>query len=266
MFTVSATDLNRDLNRFGAAMARYVDEVGMDAKMVVAEQSRLLMEDMARLAPPKNLDKQKRAMNADIASVFHARNKVMFRGKKAGMGSKSDMVWLDAGPNHLTGVEQSLYRPKVSADAMGSIYKVRSGKMGNKYTQLGLRGKQHVQKINRVVVSKASLGRFRKTIEAKAGRLKASFCVGWSTLQQLTGKGRKPAQWVMRHVNNGTAKGKFTPALSSNNPSATITSTAPGCTKEAVIGLVRSAIASRIGKIQSDFKNGYIFKRLNRKP
>jgi hypothetical protein len=167
----------------------------------------------------------------------------------------------------LTGIEQSLYRPKANKDQMRSMYSARSGKMGDKYIQLGKRGKQHVQKINRVLVGKGALNQFKKRLEGKAGRLKASFCLGWAMLQQKTGKGKKPAAWIMKHVDNHTAKGSVISGLGIKGaPSFTIISNQSGCTKPQVLQIIRAAIISRIQKIQSDFENGYIFERLNRKP
>ncbi len=252
MIVIDQQSLNSELARFGAQMARYVDELGQDSKEVVKRQTGLLMREVTDQLPPANRKRLESIIGRDIRSVFHAKSKLMLKGRQAGKG---EIVWLDVGPNHLTGVKRSLYHPGSNVSQMGSMYKARAGKMGNKYEQAGRLGKQKVQLLNRVVVNSRDLAKFELQQRAKAGKLKASFALAWNL---ITPSGRRPAKWIMRHVENNTAKGGFVNGLSVPGfPQFTIISRSPGCESANAARAIYGALKTRSMAIQSDIKNWF---------
>jgi hypothetical protein len=247
MIVLDEPALQSELKRFGAAMARYVDEQNQNAAVVVKTQVGRLMREIADQMPPKNRARLESIIRKDVRGVFHPRTREMFKGDKAGNG---DMVWLDVGPDHITGVPKNLFRPKSSVGEMASMFKARVKKMGAKYVALGLRGKQHVQKLNRIVVKPNVLARFENLQKLKVGKLKASFALAWDTIRPA---GRRPAKWVMRHIDNKTAKGSFVDGLRRHEmPTFTIISNQPGCESQRAIAVVKAALISRTESMKAD--------------
>jgi len=247
MITVDQPQLNRDLARWGDGVARYITELNMTAEDAVKTQTGHVMRELAESLPPTSKKRLEKNISGDVKQVFHPASSLMFRGKKQGRG---DIVWLGASDRSLTGVPRNLYRPKANAIEMASMFKARRNKMGKKYTQIGYRGNQHIQKLNRVVVSKSSLSQFEKIQQGKVGKLKASIALAWNTLSV---KGRKPAAWIMKHVTNRTARGSFVNGLASKeHPNFTIISNQSGCNSPIALQVVHKVLARRIQVMKSD--------------
>ena len=257
MIVLDQPALQSELKRFESVMLRYVDEHNQNASETVKRQVGLLMREISDQMPPKNRARLESIIRKDVRGVFHPRTREMFKGKQSGSG---DMIWLDVGPNHLTGVPRDQFRPKSSAAEMGSMYKARAGKMGKKYTPIGRRGVQHVQQLNRIVVKPSALARFENLQKLKVGKLKASFARAWDTIKPL---GRRPAKWVMRHIGNGSAKGSFIDGLRNKNlPTFTIISRQSGCESERAIAVVKASLISRIESMKADL--AMWFRKRNR--
>lgn len=264
MVTVDMAALNKELNRFNLQMARYADEADMEAAFVIKEQSGLLMREIVDSLPPKSKGDMLWRIDTDIKSVFRPRYTSWPKSKQG----ESDVVWIGAGPRFLTGVKRNLYRPTASAGEMGSMFKARYGKMGAAWQQqaakggknLGKRGNQHVQFLNRVVVSKTALNQFKKQKQNTVGRLKASFALGWS---QVKTTAKDIPKWIKDRIDDKTAKGDFMAEFGiKGHPKCTIISRQGGCTSPESVEAIRKALVKRIYKIKTDFEKGYIFKRL----
>jgi hypothetical protein len=252
MLTIDQPSLDRELARFGAQMARYSDELGQDARGVVKRQTGLLMRELTNQLPPASRKRLESVIGRDVRSVFHGRSKFMFKGTKAGDG---DIVWLDASQEHITGVRKSMYRPGSNAAQMAAIYKEKRGKMGTKYDPIGRRGRQKVQLLDRFVVNSRELAKFELLQRNKAGKLKASFALAWDAIAP---DGRKPAKWVMRHAEAGTAKGTYVNGLDVPGfPQFTIISRSAGCESAVAAMAIYGALKTRTLAIQSDIKNWF---------
>lgn len=272
MISLDQKALDKELARFSTQMARYVDEANMEAAFVVKEQSGLLMEQIVSTLPPKNKGALIKQIDGDVGSVFRPRYSSWPKSKQGNGG----VVWIGAGPRFLTGVNRNLYRPGASVGEMGSMYKARFRKMGAAWqthgkskhgrkrgAALGKRGDQHVQFLNRVVVSVGALNKFKAEKRKTVGRLKASFALGWSHVKT---KAKDLPKWVRERIQDGSARGSYIDGLGIKGyPTFTIISNQSGCNSKLAREAVRRALIVRIEKIKSDFKNGFIFKRLGMK-
>lgn len=238
---VDKNKLSQDLARWGNGVGMYATQLGVSVSEAVRLQTGFMVRELVESLPPTSRGRLEKKIAGDARSVFQSSDSVMFRGKQRG---KDDMVWMNAGPTFLTGVKREQYRQQSSAAEMIGIYKANKGKLGNRYTKLGNRGKQHVQRLNRFVVKKSALNRFVKIQQGKTGKLKASVALAWNALAI---KGRRPARWIARHIEARTAKGSFSDSTRhGTNPSFTIISNQAGVGKPFAISIIRSALRRRI--------------------
>jgi hypothetical protein len=228
-------------------MARYVSEFGQGCEKVTLRQAGLMKRELTETMPPSNKDRAEKAIARDAIGVFATFPKYTFPEDKRG-GNKG-IVWINADPNKgLTGATQEDYYSADSVEAMDRIYRERRGVKAQKYSHLGMRGKQNVRIINRVMARKAIWQSWMKRQLSKLGKLKASFAVDWDLYGP---KGHRPPKWVMQHVESGEAKGRsvFQPG---NSPSFTIISNAKGCESIGAKSAAVQAIINRIAKMRSE--------------
>ena len=75
---------------------------------------------------------------------------------------------------------------------------------------------------------------------------------------ELSVKGRKPAAWIMRHIEKRTAKGSFINELPRKEfPAFTIISNQAGCAKPMVMGIVHTVLNKRIREMKNDVEKWF---------
>lgn len=244
---MTADNLDTEINRLGNTMALYVDKFGMDGREVVTRQAGLLMRDLVEALPPSDKAHAEKSIRKDTLGVFAGPSYAMFPEKNRGSG---DMVWLNAGPSFLTGIAAADYRMSASAADMLSTYEASRPGRGKKYVRMGTRGKQYVQRLNRFLVRAGQLAAFIKRQVSRIGKMKASFAIGWDAYGP---KGKRPAKWIMDHVQDGSAKGAAFPGFGIPNVATfTLVSNAKGIERDTAIQAVRRAVHNRIEKIKLD--------------
>ncbi len=260
MIVIEKGELDGELARLSAKIARYTDELGLAAADVVKRQSELLMVELAAQLPPKNRQTLEKKINSDIAQVFYPLPAQRFSDKKA---RGKELRWIYASKQALVGVDNEFYQPDITLDRMEKEYSQKAGKLndryGNKYTRLSRRGAQLVFRLNRIAVKKATFRSFMRRRGQTTGKLKASFCVG---LKQL---GRRLPQWIQRHIDSGQAKGT---AIDETNqkqkPSYTIISRAKGASSMITAEKVRKAMMIRGRRINAEIKNWFKYRKHER--
>jgi hypothetical protein len=232
MFTLETIDisgLGRSLNGLSNALVG-TGQTGALAMLVRTEVRQLAWEISNELGP-KTLEKASAKMEKDLKKVFHpaANSRTgeayeLFEGKQAGNG---DTRWLYAGPNFLVGISPDDYVPGLSADQMQTIYNnLRHTDRGIAWPQKGIRGKQHVIILNRLLVAKQRFKEFLKLKINRLGRLRAIFA--YSAF--LLGHRNIPA-WIKKHFDSVSADGRAifdVSKLSGPNPEITFGGSAPG--------------------------------------
>jgi hypothetical protein len=185
--------------------------------------------------------------------------------EKSGEGT---MHWLNAGPDFLTGIQSQRYLPQIdNLEAMFHTFlKVPGQNLGKKYATVGMRGKQKVQEINRLMVKRAVFKKFVTFVSNHVGRLKASFVATAKKLQPST----TAPQWIGRHITNGATPKSITDLTGLENiqhPSVTFGSRSPGVTK--FQGVVQKAVATRKAKVAARLRlvlAGYAKDNSERRP
>lgn len=249
MITADQNKLNRDVQVWGWHVERYAEQLNMDMAEAIKLQAGYLMRDLADDVSPVSKKRLENAIENDVKSVFAPFDKfqkTVFRGKKPTGG---EVVWIGATRKTLTGIKGANVRMGIDAGAMSSIFKTRRGKMGKRYEHSGFTGKRAVRMLNRIAVKQSAFNRFVKIQLAKAGKLKASFALGWEALRV---KGRKPAGWITRHIRDKTAKGSFVDATKiKESPSVTIVSNQLGCSNPRTIAIIRRLLGVRLHSMRA---------------
>lgn len=234
---IAARNLNSQLANLNIALHRFVEQLGVSSQALIRQQAGLLQADMVSAAPPKNKSRLLKQIKRDVGNVFASKPRSPEKG--------AEMVWLASGPKWVVGVDPNFFRPQESVEGMRYIYRTNRGKMGKRFTDLGLRGKQAVRRLNRFVVSKSTISKFAKLRQSMVGGLKASFAVAWYNAIAAPKRARLPA-WIQKILQNRKAKGTFINATNNKTrPQFTIVSRAPGCSSPAAIRIARWALVKR---------------------
>lgn len=240
-----------DLTLMNTRMNRYVTELGMKASDVTKQQAGLLLRDIVNHSGPVNLAKSQKQAVEFSKNVFNQVRPAQFAFKRPQQGT-GEMRWLAAGPQFLLGTDAANFQPEMSVEQAANIYfeKTKANKFGPSYVRAGRRGKQHVMKLNRIVIRRGTLRSLQKIITEGFGKLKASFAVGWD---ELGVKGRLPA-WVKRHIqkSKSNGRGQVIVNLKSTRPSVTIISRANGCTGEKSLAVIKGAVRYRSAAMLKD--------------
>ncbi len=241
---IEVQDMEQAIRSFKAGLAQRALALGTDVRDELETQTGYVMRDLASELPPSTRGKTERAIERDVGKVFAtAPRRLLFGNRRRG----TDMTWTSVGPRFLIGVEPRMFYP---SEDMEVIYSHARPGLGRKFTRLGNRGKQNVQRLNRYVVNKGKLAAFIRSQKLRVGKLKASVALGWESVRA---KGRKPAAWIMRHVNARTARGSYINNIrTADKATFTIISNAAGAEKPAVLAIVRRVLAARIQAMKYD--------------
>lgn len=90
--------------------------------------------------------------------------------------STAEFTWLSAGPNYLLGINDE--DNQMQASGAEALKMLRAGQnsapRGNAYIVLGKRGKQTVQRLNRIRISPAAYAQLRNLLKDRTGQLRAA--------------------------------------------------------------------------------------------
>lgn len=181
--------------------------------------------------------------------------------------STADFTWLEAGPHFLLGINDEDNQLKASgADALQMLRAgQRAGSRGNRYEQLGKRGHQSVQRLNRVRVSQSAFRSVQRDLRGRIGELRASFYR--VALYFVPSRASKVPGWIMGKIEQVELKGKSRlddNGLSSPNPFITFTIRAPGVVSNPSIeakisGAIKASAKILNSKLQK-LLNGYAYQ------
>ena len=174
---------------------------GADCQSLVKQEAKLLAIEIASRVGPRDRQKKVRSIPREIGRVFVPAPVESWGKEKTGHG---EIMWLNSGPNFLTGIEAKNYNPTNDLVWMERTFnKLKT--MGNKYSSLGHRGDydsrkggQHVQLLNRIMVKRSSFASFVTRIVSHLGRMKATW---YATARKLDPALVAP-QWIERHILN----------------------------------------------------------------
>lgn len=233
----------RDLEFMMNGLRNALIGTGGDISTILKDESRLLAIECAKVSGPRNRQKKSANIPREIGRVFMPMPADGFGKIKIGSGN---MVWLNSGPNFLTGIRRERYNPNVQSiqDMYRAYMKAPGLSLGKKYTRIGSHGQQAVSEINRIMVSKRLFNEFASYIKNLLGIMKASW---WVTVKKIEPSLVAP-QWVERHISNNKRAISDVSGLSNpESPSVTFGSSSPGIEKFA--DGVRRAVAIREKKI-----------------
>lgn len=174
-----------DDSKFRAQLARFVDELGLEAKDVVRDQTRLLLKQVIAFTPPKTLAQGRAAVARDIKRSMTPINLDFFPNARM-----RDRVEQLAGKNDVTGLRDVFqtstswrnWRVEPFSPSLHTGDRDRNGR---------------VRKNRMVFIPETVGGQFAKyvaTVQKFVGRLKAA----WGPAYLAVG-GTLPA-WVARHA------------------------------------------------------------------
>lgn len=206
----------------GRLMARYVDDLGMDARQVVQRQSGLWAMTLAKVTPPKDPVKTRQHIKESVTGKFAMLEDVssadfIRTNSKNGTG---EVIWYMWTPVALLGVGRDLDKRHSEVDELERIYygTTKSGR-----SLLGSRGKQKIYILQRILTKASQVKELMAKLVNHVGRLKA----GWLKSWRKAGAPGKIPQYVLAH--EAQSKGYFIDQLGQqNNPSFTMVNFAPG--------------------------------------
>lgn len=224
-----------DSSKFERKMARYIEELGMNASEVVSDQSRLLLKAAIKLTPPNSNSQGRKAVYSDIARSMSPLYPENFRGPHAArireMLEKKDLVGFQAflmnQKNKWKSWRIETFSPDLHRKAQNSRGRVTKS-----------------QKI--FVAENRQWEKYVKTQQSHVGREK---CGWWPAYKRLGGT---LPSWITRHTEG--VRGNFNDAQLNNKsfPSFTIRNFSHGIGGS--VRLIRDAIRIRGEAMEKDIK------------
>lgn len=231
--------------------------VPQDEKEFIVDETARLAEECARQLSYRQAHK-KGSLDKDIRKVFSPRPKRML--PLSSQSGTKGMRWLSAGPDFLLGVKEHRYHDTDSAADMAKLF-YKSKLPEERYKDLGTHGQsgkwnfrkgkaygsQKVSELQRIVVRRGVYQQFRRDLQARYGRLEASFAL---TAKKLRGTSAKVKAYIARHL-TGEALPNITDLTrlgQKGSPSITFGSFAPGV--EGFEFEIQRAVDIRVDKME----------------
>lgn len=187
----------RGYSRFVEALQNALVGTGQDGdlSLVAKAEVRQLSMGISHALGPRSKAAGEKKLASDIRKEFAPGPEQLFAaGKRKSRVFETDITWLYAGPTFLVGVRDEDFRPQMSPDEMRKQFtRQRRGGFprGNGWQLLGMRGKQHVQRRNRTLVSRERFAAFTQAMGGRIGRLRAMFALTAFKLGQ-----KRIPQWI----------------------------------------------------------------------
>jgi len=220
---------------------------------VVREQAGLLQREIVNGLPPKSRESMRAGIQKEIKSYFAVDpggdKWWPKQSKKSGQGP---MLWLYASPAVLVGIQRELDLRRAPTSAVLSWLRMAQkneqlGSSLNARITIDRRGAQSVVALMKPLISERKLISLVNGLTRRAGRLKASFALGWSQLNPQ----RRLAAWIARHLPNGPL-GKTQINLSGKAPSVTFGSWAHGNAHPYAKRAISRAVTGRLAKLRAN--------------
>lgn len=262
-------------NRFKDGLLLALIGTGQDGdlhKLVDSEVRQLSWEIAREIAP--NRAKGEQRMEKDIKRVFAPGPQTAFeQSKRKPLYGETDITWLYAGPAFLVGVRDEDIQIGMSLEAMKktlSEQRAAGYPRGKAWESLGARGRQHVQRHNRTLVSRERFAGLVKLLSSRIGRQAATFAyAAWKL-----GKKSIPA-WLKAHFGTVASDGAaiFRVLGQGDNYTIEFGSKTPGIVSNPHIReKINTAIENRAHKLKEkmakilagytyDWETGRVFRR-----
>jgi len=216
MLTADSIDMT-GYNRFVEGLHNALIGTGQNGDMALVARSEAAQINwgIAVALGPKTKEKGERAMERDVKREFAPGPAQAFeQSKRKSVYGETNITWLYAGPSFLVGVRDEDVQPGLSESGMRAKMKTArtaSFPRGKAWPQIGMRGKQHVKRLNRTVISRDRFAALLAKMYGRLGLLKARFAHNASEL----GKKTIP-KWLRDHFgtvgNDGTSILRTSPA------------------------------------------------------
>jgi len=257
--------LRSDLTMLNDRMAIYANALKLEPRQVVKMQAGILSRELASGAAPKSKEALDRSIESDVRRVYSpAPKKMLPIAHRQGKG----FTWIMATPDTVVGVKNYDYHMEDTVEDMTRFFH-KTKPRGKRYEVLGIRrqsagarimrmargryGRQHVQRLNRIVVPRGVYSQFLARQKKRGGILGGSWVVSWNVLQP---KGAKPPAYKFRHVQDGTARGTYIDGLGiPGHATFTLVNRATGCTNESQLEMVRGKLRHRAEAMAADLQN-----------
>lgn len=263
MFPIPLT-LRGDISRLNERMGKYARELKLVPRDVVKMQAGLLARELAEGAAPRSKSALERSIEKDVSKVYAPAPRQMIpMAHRQGKG----FVWIMATPNVVMGVKPNDYHLDDSIEDLTRLFH-KTNPRGNRYEQMGARretlgnaimraarsrGAQKVVRLNRIVVRRGVYRDYITALKKRAGILGGSWVIAWPVLQP---KGRTPAAYKFRHVEDGTARGTYIDGLGIPGfPKFSLVNRAAGCENPRQIEMVRGKLIYRLEAMTADLRN-----------
>ena len=188
---------------FNTQMARYVDDLGMAAPVVVWQQAGLLARTLIQLTPPRDPEKARDKVERDINGVFgqmtesfknHGSND---DSPKHGYG---DVYWYHWDDQSLTGKKKLNDSTGADVESLRLLYyKMKSRPTTGNIQYVGTRGKQGVYIKEQFLVNPTTQHQLIRHLRENVGRLKAGWLPGWKAAGSPAGSAGAVPVFVTRH-------------------------------------------------------------------
>jgi len=244
--TVDMTGLNEKLgNLLGALIG--TGQKG-DIHTFLRTEAGQLAWDISNAVGPTNAESARDGVSKSMAYVFRTEpSSNLDRDQR--YSSTADFTWIYSWSKNgggVIGVNDEDNQTRAGAGELETM--LRAGlkhKRGKAYIDLGKRGKMHIMRLNRIMISKSGWNGLAKKIMDSTGQLRASFA---ATAERCGIKKRIPA-FVRRHITGGMSKKSIFDDSAMNhptNPSITFGSTAKGVFSNPYVeGKIAKAVANR---------------------
>jgi hypothetical protein len=256
--------LRGDISRLNQRMAKYASLLKLEPRAVVKMQAGILARELAEGAAPRSKQSLERKIEKDVGKVYAPAPRQMIpAGHRQGKG----FVWILATPKTVVGVKPWDYHLEDSIEDLTRLFH-KTKPRGNRYERLGVhretkgnmiirtvqnRGEQSVQRLNRIVVKRGVYQGYIARLKKRAGILGGSWAVAWPVLQP---KGRPPAAYKFRHVEDGSARGTYIDGLGIPEfPRFSLVNRAAGCESPKQLEMVRGKLRFRTEAMKKDMEN-----------
>jgi len=263
-------------NKFVTGLEHALFGTGQDGDMhlVCKVEARQLAMGISNALGPKTKEAGVKKLEKDIRKEFAPGPEQIFeQSKRKSRVFDTGITWLYAGPSFLVGVRDEDFQPNLGVDAMKQQFTAaRSAGFtrGNAWSPLGQRGKQHVLRHNRTLVSRERFDALIKSMGGRIGRLRAMFA---ATARDL-GQKRIPG-WLLEQIDKVKADSTaiFRITGSGTNFAIEFGARAPGVAsnphiQKAIHGVIeerKHKLKEKMAKIIQgytyDWNTGAVFKR-----
>ncbi len=249
---------NVDMTGFNRMLFRYLPLVEGGLKEIVRNQSALLIEELVKITPPRNLQKARAKIERSVRKDFIAAGaSPSYNLLNEGRSNPGEELWVQSSLRSLSFIDKS-------NDLRGlSDLKGRSGAIvssmyglswaikdrGRRLLSVGIRGKQHVYRLNKQMVNRNAFKQYLKDKQARLGRLKAGWITGEGALRRL----HIPA-WVRKHISDPTVGYYLNWLERKDHAGFEIHNTARGASQSWITRLARLAVSARIAKMTIDIR------------